>query len=433
MYTEDYRHNGFFIRKLLLKVILIIAILALLIWIVPKFMSYKPSNKTKNATDAIKITERNTKKTDLKENLQALKDASLIHYKEDKLPKEKGDIEIVTLEQLIDEKLITELSIDKEKCDKKKSYAKITKLEDDYLLKVSIVCGSKTDYLLIHVGKYDYCTNTICEKDESKKPNEKEENKDKKVEEERTKREERIAINPKEKEETKPDDISTISSATNNKVEKSAHLTSFGAWSNYTKTSCDTPTISCDINDKNCLKEVRVKKEAELVREEAKSYSTVSLGLIHKSSRMVTACKSYNYISIQGITYRTTGNYDQISYLGNRSSTDSWQYIETISTKTTPNFGGNKYYKFIGVDWSSCGSTCPDGPSYFYEVYQYMRPLIRVNNFLDGCSGVAGTSGVDNKVIKNYTIAKFPHTVSRMEQVYQDVCYESVRTRELVK
>ncbi len=438
MYTEDYKHNGFLIRKLLLKIILILAILIMLIWIVPKFITYKPSNKVKNNKDSIKITEKNIQKTDFSKNLQTLKEAALVYYKEEKLPKEKEASETVTLKQLIEDKLITNLYNGDKKCDNKKSYVKITKLEEDYLLKVVIVCQNQTDYILVHVGKYDFCTNAICEKGNTtpNKPQEDKKKEEKKEQEEinKEKEEEKLVINEKEnkQEESKNPPVNinkpvVTPPSSNNNTNYEEKLTEFGPWSNYTRTSCNTAPITCDIKDKNCLKEIQIKKEQELIRTELKKYTTISLELMYKSTTMTLACKNYNYVNIQGTTYKTTGDYEQIAYLGNKTSTDSWRYIGTISTRETPNFGGDKYYKFIGGDFSSCGNTCPNGPSYYYEVYQYTKSLIRTNNLLEGCNGFA------NKRINHYAIAKQSQTVARSEFVYGEVCYESFRTRKVMK
>ncbi len=427
MYTEDYKHNGIFLRRLLLKLLLIFSIIILLIWILPKFISYKPSNKNNN----IKVKEESTDNKLFAENLTKLKDAALVYYKEDKLPLNSGDIQIVTLKELIKENLITNLyNSNKKKCDVKKSYAKITKLTDDYLLKIFISCDSKTDYLLVHVGKYDYCRNYICEKDTTKELLKEEDNNkedkilDSKQTEKNTINDSKINISDEVNIEAEPD-----SKKENTKPNKSSNnkLSAFTSWSEYTRTSCNTANITCDINDFNCLKEIRTKKQIEQVGTYNKKYTTYSLSLKLNKVTRTKACKNYNYVTIQGITYKTTGNYEELFNLNGKNSTSSWTYKETITTKEIPSFGGNTYYRFVGADYSNCTNTCSEAPSYYYDVYIYTHPMIKVNNLIEGCDSI------EYKDINSYTVAKKQEIALREEPLYANACYESTRTRNIIK
>lgn len=419
MYTEDYKHNGFFFRNLLLKLLLIIAIIFLLIWIIPKFTSYKKSNSIKSN---IKVTEENTTSDYLKSNLEKLKQASLVYYKDDKLPTNTNDIVLVTLKQLEDEKLITKLTNNKNKaCNNKKSYVKLTKLADDYLLKVYINCDGKTDYLLSHVGKYTYCTNTICEKNDSlaKEDNEQP------IEEKVQPKENKVENKESEEKNSSPEPESNNSSTPSNS-SVSTKLSEFGPWSEYTRTSCQTKAITCNSNDRNCLTEIKLKRQTEQVGKYDKEYYTTHLILNKISTTTINACSNYNYISIQGTAYKTTGNYEEILTLNNKQSTNDWTYQETISTTTTPNFGANKYYKFVGADFTNCTYTCTSSPSYYYDVYVYNKPIFKVTGNEENCIKTT-------KVINSYSVVKKRETSKREEPLYATACYQSTRTRKIVK
>ncbi len=434
MYTEDYIHNGIFARRLILKVILILSIVILIIWLLPKFISYKPSNKSKNTT-SIKVSEKNVSANSMKESLQKLKDAAIIYYKKEKLPKKEGDIELVTLKQLIKDKILTELYVNNKKCDINKSYAKLTKLKDDYLLKVFITCESKTDYLLIHVGEYDYCASTICEKDSIKEELIKDNKKDDKetlfadnsknniVEENNTIIEEKEENHIKKDESIEKDKDKEIQVPVINKP--TIKLSKFSSWSSEIKTSCNTQEITCDINDKNCLKEVKVTKRIEETTI-PKNYTTNSLVLKFTGNIYTSVCKNYNYVTIQGSTYRTLGNYDEILTLPPKTSTNSWSYKGIISTSVTPSFGGNKFYKFIGADYSNCSHTCSNGPKYYYDLYEYNYGLAKVSSVTEGCNIY------NSKNVNSYNIAKQVQTVTRNEKVNKEVCYMTTRTRKLI-
>lgn len=412
MYTEDYQYNGFFFRKIVLKLLLILTIILLVIWIIPKFTSYKPSNKKKT----INIKEENINNSTISENFSKLKAASLLYYKENKLPKEKNDIELVTLKELQKEKLITEL-IDSNgrTCDSKKSYVKLTKIEDDdYLLKIYLSCNEKTDYQLAHVGKYSYCTSTICEKDQNKK-NEKEQEKEENLPQ---------LVNNKEFEEI------------NEQVEKDSQsqstsptpvkLSNFTEWSSYERTSCTSTEVICNPSDLSCLTEVRIKKQTEKVGKYIKEYHTSSLVLSKRAIVKTKACHNYNYIIIQGKIYKTLGNYEEILSLNNRQSTSNWSYKGTISTSVTPNFGSNKYYKFIGADFKDCKETCTTNPSYYYDVYEYTKPIIKTNSTMENCNSII------EKNINVYQVVKKLETARREEPLYATACYQSKRIRRKV-
>lgn len=413
MYTEDDQYNGLLYRKLILKLLLILAVLILVIWLVPKFISYRPSNKK----NTLNIKEENINHDQTSENFSKLKAASLLYYKENKLPKEKNDIESVTLKELQEEKLIAELNDSTGKsCDSKKSYVKLTKVEnDDYLLKIYLRCNEKTDYQLAHVGKYSYCTNTICEKDQNKK-NEKE---------------------PENKEEDKPQIVNNTESNEINEQTENVNqpqssnsnpirLSNFTEWSPYIRTSCTSEEVICSPTDLTCLTEVRLKKQTEKVGKYIKEYHTSSLVLNKKAVIKTKACQNYNYIIIQGKIYKTLGNYEEIFLLNNKQSTSNWSYKGIISTSTTPNFGSNKYYKFIGADFKDCKETCTTNPSYYYDVYEYTKPIIKTNSTTEDCNRVI------EKSINVYQVVKKLETARREEPLYATACYQSTRTRKKI-
>lgn len=408
MYTEDDQYKGFFFRNLVLKLLLIITIIFIVIWIIPKFLSYKPSNKK----TTINIKEENINDDSISKNLEKLKSASLLYYKENKLPKEKSDIELVTLKELQKEKLITQLTDSTGKaCDSKKSYAKLTKEEKDYSLKIYIKCNNKDDYLLAHVGKYSYCTNTICEIDQNKKNENEEENTP------------QLVNNPPTEEIDKSleEDSQTQSS-----IPTPIKLSNFTEWSPYTRIPCSTSEINCNENDPTCLTEIRLKKQTEKVGKYIKEYHTSSLVLSKKAIIKTRACNNYNYVAIQGKIYKTLGNYEEILSLNNRQSTSNWSYKGTISTTETPTFGSNKYYKFIGADFKNCGETCTTNPSYYYDVYEYNKPITKTNSTTENCNSII------EKSINVYQVIKKLETARREEPLYATACYKSIRTRRKI-
>ena len=164
MYTEEYENRGFPIRNFLIKLILIIIFVFLLVWLLPKFI-VPAINKNINWDS--KYTEQLDALTSqiFADNLEKMKQAAISYYTDERLPQNVGDSKTMTLSDMIGLKIITPL-VDKNNkaVDVEKSYVKITKTEDEYILKVNIKDSEKEDYILVHLGCYNYCDSYICEK-----------------------------------------------------------------------------------------------------------------------------------------------------------------------------------------------------------------------------------------------------------------------------
>ena len=160
MYSDDEEKRGFPIRDFLLKLILIIIFVLLLMWLLP-------TNNGKEV-DLSPLTDRI-----FNANIQMMKEAAIPYFTTERLPKEVGDVEKLTLQEMLDKKLLLEFT-DKngDTCDTKNSYVSVTKEENEYLMKVYLKCNDDEDYILVHIGCYSYCTTTngVCEKQEEETP-----------------------------------------------------------------------------------------------------------------------------------------------------------------------------------------------------------------------------------------------------------------------
>ncbi len=172
MYTEEYERRGFPFRDFLLKLILIIIFVFLLVWLLPKFIS--PSTVvTKDGNCGGTTNGEVCDNSGIKaltsqifsDNLEKMKEAAINYYTDERLPKEVGESDTMTLSDMIGKHLITPL-IDKNNkaVNVEKSYVKITKMDDEYILKVNIKDSEKEDYILVHLGCYNYCDSYLCEK-----------------------------------------------------------------------------------------------------------------------------------------------------------------------------------------------------------------------------------------------------------------------------
>ncbi len=134
--------RGLTIKDLLIRLILIIIFIFLLIWLFP-MPDLKPLN------NQIFI-----------DNLTRMKDAAKSYYTIERLPKDFNTSKRMTLKEMIDKHLILGLmDSNGNYCDEDESYVQITKLENEYIIKVQLSCSDKKDYIIEHYGCYDICSN----------------------------------------------------------------------------------------------------------------------------------------------------------------------------------------------------------------------------------------------------------------------------------
>lgn len=146
MYTEERGRNNL-IKDFISKLILIIIFILLLIWLVPW-----PN------LDPLKDQIFNA-------NLQTMKEAGISYFTTERLPEDIGDVETLTLGKMLDMHLLVPFTDRNGKaCDVNDSYVSLEKQETEYLMKVNLKCSEEEDYILVHLGCYSYCTETLCEK-----------------------------------------------------------------------------------------------------------------------------------------------------------------------------------------------------------------------------------------------------------------------------
>ncbi len=387
------------IRNILLKLLVIFGVIFLVIFLVPNFASYKSTNKKVN-TDMknIAVEEKKSKDTNesLSPSLDTLKTASLMFFKDNNIPKKKGGKKTVLLNTLYKKKLTNTIKINNIKCDSKKSYAKITKLDDDYELKVYLKCGSLSDYKLSHVGKYSYCTSTLCDNDPVK---------------------DIISDTPSsnDNKEEKSDDnkINNDNNGNNapsvNNSPNAKTIPAWSSWSEYRQTSCNTTNVKCDNNDLNCRKEIEVKKESRYSQMVNKNFTVYPISLNYNHTSYENLCSSYNYFNIDGVLYKTNGNYDEIMSL-NGYSTNNWTYLGRSYYSDIQGYNGYYYFKFIGME----------NDKYIYDAYKFNFMVSRASDSY--CRNSV-------KEVKYYTTSKNPYTYTKSVPEYRDVCFYRERVR----
>lgn len=437
MYTDEYENNyrgSFPLRDFLLKLILIIIFVLLLLWLIPW-----PNNDA--LTDRI-----------FNANVQEMKDASLLYFTKERLPEKVGDKVTLTLQQMLDYKLLLPFTDKNGKpCDTKASYVTIEKLEDEYLLKVNLKCGDQEDYILVHVGCYAYCDSYICENKEEKK--------------EDVKPVKTLTPKPTVKPTQKPTSTPTgkpaptpTSNPTPTPTSKptptptpTSKPTPTPTPTNKptptpTPTSKPTPTPTpvpgskhteyeyrkyvaahCDVWNAWSKAYVYTEKDGlefgkwaklevenlgtnyEVVGYRNLTINTTTNQLVQTGSITQVLCTKYNYVKISTTTYAVTSG----------GWVDTGRYYQGYSA---PNDNSTTHYEFERVNWDQCKETCTSHPYLVYKIYS--RTLVPSTD-----ESITRTCGeTTTKTIPLYSIQSKKNSYSVKQPVYGNVAKYRYRT-----
>ena len=142
---------------LILKLLLVAIFAFILCWL------FMRNNKKQTVT-----TEPNP---EFIQNINYMKESALEYFTSDRLPKNDGGKIKVSLEDMLDQKLLIDFTQNGKKCDLKASYIQATKTEDDnYALKVNLKCGNKEDFIVTSIEKKDNTCNNCPTPDVNKEP-----------------------------------------------------------------------------------------------------------------------------------------------------------------------------------------------------------------------------------------------------------------------
>ena len=155
------------IRNFLIKAVIAVVFIVLLIYLLPISKLGGNSNNN-NSNNNYNSQELNSLTAQIfAANINTMKEAAMKYYTIERLPQNVGDKKKLTLQEMLNMKLVLPL-IDKEgkTCDPNASYVEIEKKDTEYQFKVNLKCGSQEDYIIVPVGCYDYCpTKGVCQKE----------------------------------------------------------------------------------------------------------------------------------------------------------------------------------------------------------------------------------------------------------------------------
>ncbi len=153
MYEEG--HRGFAFKSIIVKLLLIVIIVFLVIWLFPtkNYVKNLINGRLGTGTDQVFNT-----------NIEMMKNAAIGYYSGDRLPNKKGESRSLTLKEMIKKNLLVNFSDSNgKKCNTEDSYVKVTKNDEDYSLKVNLVCKDKKAYINSYISG-NSLADTVCSK-----------------------------------------------------------------------------------------------------------------------------------------------------------------------------------------------------------------------------------------------------------------------------
>ncbi|MBP5683809.1 MAG: hypothetical protein J6X02_00955, partial [Bacilli bacterium] len=97
-------------------------------------------------------------------NLRTIKEAAMSYFTVDRMPKNVGDSIKLTLKEMQKKKLVLDMyDSTGKKCSTENTYVEVTKDENEYVMKLHLSCDDMEDYIVVHIGCYDFCDGKICE------------------------------------------------------------------------------------------------------------------------------------------------------------------------------------------------------------------------------------------------------------------------------
>ncbi|MEG1597176.1 MAG: hypothetical protein RR359_02760 [Bacilli bacterium] len=391
MYTEENERKGFNVKDFLIKVILIILFVLLLMWLLPLG---KDNGKVNPLLDNL-----------FSENIIKMKEAAINYYTLERLPIKVEDKKILTLKEMQNMKLLSPF-MDKngKTCDVYNSYVEIIKKDNEYVLKVNLKCSDKEDYILVHLGCYDYCKTYLCENKDNK-PTPPPVNPDKPTP---------PPVNP-DKPTPPPVDPDKPTPPISYIYEYSKWFANeYSAWSEWSK---DTPYKlgeiqfgTTEFNIKEDLGIRRVLVGYNVIKDKTKPLyheSYVKVGTVKER-----VCREYGYYVISSNVYQDT----------------DWVNAGVVKSKVGFNDTATTKYEYIGSDWGDCPA-CTSAPYKLYQKY------VRVQKSVGTTGSVSVTcKDYDTKTIDVYGLQKTLYGLEETRTpVYGDVYFYRQKSRTITK
>ncbi len=391
MYTEENKKRSL-IKDFILKLILIIIFVLLLRWLVP-WPNMEAINPLKDQIFSA--------------NLYNMRDAGILYFTTDKLPAEVGDKTTITLQKMLDMKLLIPFT-DKngDSCDVTASYVSLEKKENEYLMKVNLKCGEEEDYIEVHLGCYSYCKYDICEKDDGKpeiKPT--------------------VSPKPTSKPTTspKPTTKPTVKPVKQKEYEYSKTITAqyseWSAWTKHIKKANDG--VVYGLTDTKEVVDLGTEYVKIGMTKPKYEYASVTQTVpVQIGTYNYTVCTNYTYVADAETIYRIDSDWEYV---------DEWEYGYNPPANTV-----DTQWIVQGDNNAECSEECTNHP---YPVYR--KQVRKVTKYTKYSNIAATCTETENRSIPLYGTEQKTTMVQVLKEAskpyYAYVSYYKVRTRTLLQ
>ena len=158
MYEEEKKNS--FIKDFVIKLLYMFLFLFLFMWLYP-------APKVDLSEVEVKVD-----KTELQplfagvynDNINSMKEAARSYYTTDRLPKNNGQSSKMTLQEMLNKKIVAPfVDANGKACDSSSSYVEVTRISaTEYTMKVSLSCSDKKDYIIETIGCTSVCPGCVA-------------------------------------------------------------------------------------------------------------------------------------------------------------------------------------------------------------------------------------------------------------------------------
>ena len=365
MYEEK---NNFSVRTIILQILAIVLFVLIMIWLFP----------TKDYADGTYVTKdtlldslQSIYGRNFASNIESMRDAAKDYFTNERLPKKVGESVTLTLGEMQDKKLVlTMIDSNNQACNTTKSYVTVTKMDNEYQMKIQLSCTDYSDYIIDYLGCYDYC-------DTCNKPNNN---------------------NNTKKDDTKKDGDDPTPTPTPTKKYKYEYRKSFqneySAWSDWSSWSTTKATA-----DNFTQVEIKTEKVIDGYTKDYKitGYKTVSYK--DWEEKEVTKYVTETYTEQVPEEYTETEYYTEYEYSTNR--------VQTGTERKLTNSVSATYHAESYGAWYNAGTiTTKDEIKYSNSTVQYeLRDTSRALDCSNSCRYI--TTRVYTVKKRNYTAAYY--------------------------
>ena len=159
MYEDDSKNVS--IRGIVVKILLIILVICILMWIFPTKKDLENNLSNVNINNGSNVNIDPLLNTIFGQNIRTMQAAGRAYYYSATLPKNVGDSSNITLQELINKKMLIEFK-DKNgnSCNTNASYVQLTKTgTNKYEMKTYLQCSGEENYIIDNLGCTDLCPN----------------------------------------------------------------------------------------------------------------------------------------------------------------------------------------------------------------------------------------------------------------------------------